>query len=109
MTFQAMVLAASQPDEYSRIMHDAHLPIAAFGGTFLMMVGLSFFFDHEKDVHWVRWLESKMQKYATIRGIVAGWPQDFAPDRALAAGFTADPDFQSIIRAHIRDTADAAG
>ena len=45
---------------------------------------------------------------ATIRGIVAGWPQDFAPDRALAAGFTADPDFQSIIRAHIRDTA-AAG
>ncbi|MFC3289578.1 DUF475 domain-containing protein, partial [Paracoccus aerius] len=51
------------------IMHDAHLPIAAFGGTFLMMVGLSFFFDHEKDVHWVRWLEAKMQKYATIRGI----------------------------------------
>lgn len=50
----------------------------------------------------------------TIRSIVAGWPQDFAPDRALAAGFTADADFQSIIRAHIRDmaaldTADAAG
>ncbi len=67
--WQAMVLAASQPEEYSRIMHDAHLPIAAFGGTFLMMVGLSFFFDHEKDVHWVRWLEGRMQKYATIRGI----------------------------------------
>lgn len=45
----------------------------------------------------------------TIRQIVAGWPQDFAPDRALAAGFTADADFQSIIRAHIRDSADAAG
>ncbi|MBA4492649.1 DUF475 domain-containing protein [Paracoccus sp. S1E-3] len=67
--WQAMVMAASQPEEYARIMHDAHIPIAAFGGTFLMMVGLSFFFDHEKDVHWVRWLESKMQKYATIRGI----------------------------------------
>ncbi|MBP8930824.1 MAG: DUF475 domain-containing protein [Paracoccus sp.] len=67
--WQAMVLAATQPDEYSRIMHDAHLPIAAFGGTFLMMVGLSFFFDHEKDVHWVRLLERRMQKYATIRGI----------------------------------------
>ncbi|SIQ74092.1 hypothetical protein SAMN05421641_11327 [Paracoccus thiocyanatus] len=67
--WQAMVMAASQPDEYSRIMHDAHLPIAAFGGTFLMMVGLSFFFDHEKDVHWVRWLEDRMQRYATIRGI----------------------------------------
>ncbi|MFT3687907.1 DUF475 domain-containing protein [Paenirhodobacter sp.] len=67
--WQAMVLAATQPDEYSRIMHDAHLPIAAFGGTFLMMVGLSFFFDHEKDVHWVRWLEDRMTRYATIRGI----------------------------------------
>ena len=67
--WQAMVMAASQPEEYARIMHDAHLPIAAFGGTFLMMVGLSFFFDHEKDVHWVRWLERRMQKYATIRGI----------------------------------------
>jgi hypothetical protein len=67
--WDAVVMAAARPEEYARIMHDAHLPIAAFGGTFLMMVGLSFFFDHEKDVHWVRWLEVKMQKYATIRGI----------------------------------------
>ncbi|MGR3451475.1 MAG: DUF475 domain-containing protein [Paracoccus sp. (in: a-proteobacteria)] len=67
--WQALVLAASQPEEYARIMHDAHLPIAAFGGTFLMMVGLSFFFDHEKDVHWVHWLERHMAKYATIRGV----------------------------------------
>ena len=67
--WQAMVLAAARPEEYAAIMHEAHLPIAAYGGTFLMMVGLSFFFDHEKDVHWVRWLESHMQRYATIRGI----------------------------------------
>ena len=67
--WQAMVLAATQPAEYARIMHDAHLPIAAFGGTFLMMVGLSFFFDHEKEVHWVRWLERRMSRYATIRGV----------------------------------------
>nr|MCU0907469.1 DUF475 domain-containing protein [Paracoccaceae bacterium] len=32
--WQAMVLAASRPEEYARIMHEAHLPIAAFGGTF---------------------------------------------------------------------------
>jgi hypothetical protein len=67
--WQAVVLAAAEPEEYARIMRDAHLPIAAFGGTFLMMVGLSFFFDHEKDVHWVRWLERRMSRYATIRGI----------------------------------------
>jgi len=67
--WQAMVLAATRPEEYAHTMHEAHLPIAAFGGTFLMMVGLSFFFDHEKDVHWLRWLEGKMQKYSTIRGV----------------------------------------
>ncbi|WP_417210435.1 DUF475 domain-containing protein [Antarctobacter sp.] len=67
--WQAIQLAAGQPEQYARIMQDAHLPIAAFGGTFLMMVGLSFFFDHEKDVHWAHWLETRMAKYATIRGV----------------------------------------
>ena len=65
----AIVLAAAQPDEYARIMHDAHLPIAAFGGTFLMMVGLTYFFNHEKDIHWVVVLEKYMSRYATIKGV----------------------------------------
>jgi len=67
--WQALVLAASSPEQYSAIMYDAHLPIAAFGGTFLMMVGLKFFFDREKDIHWARWLEHYMAKHASIRGI----------------------------------------
>ncbi|WP_134724227.1 D-erythronate dehydrogenase [Paracoccus luteus] len=45
----------------------------------------------------------------TIRGIVAGWPRDFAPERALAAGFTADASFDDIVRAHMRDSGYAAG
>jgi hypothetical protein len=65
----AVVMAATQPEEYSRIMHDAHLPIAAFGGTFLMMVALSFFFDHEKDIHWVAWVEEKAARYSSIKGV----------------------------------------
>ena len=69
----ALVMAASQPEEYSRIMHDAHLPIAAFGGTFLMMVALTFFFNHEKDIHWVRWIENKATQYASIKGIEIGF------------------------------------
>ncbi|MBL9059955.1 MAG: DUF475 domain-containing protein [Mangrovicoccus sp.] len=67
--WQAMVLAAARPEEYAAIMHDAHLPIAAFGGTFLMMVALNFFFDHEKDVHWVHSLEDWASRYSSIRGI----------------------------------------
>ncbi|MEM8630869.1 MAG: D-erythronate dehydrogenase [Pseudomonadota bacterium] len=38
-----------------------------------------------------------------ITAIVAGWPRDFAPDRALALGFHADPDFRTIIRTYIDD------
>jgi Uncharacterized protein conserved in bacteria len=67
--WQALVLAATEPDTYAHILEDAHLPISAFGGTFLMMVGLSFFFDHEKEVHWAHWLETHMARYATVRGI----------------------------------------
>ena len=50
----------------------------------------------------------KRQPDATIRGIVAGWPRNFDPARAVEYGFTADANFQDIIRAHIRDMA-AAG
>ena len=70
--WQAVVLASTQPAEYSRIMHEAHLPIAAFGGAFLMMVGLTYFFDAEKDVHWVHWLEERVSRTATIRGVEVG-------------------------------------
>ena len=67
--WEALKLAASQPEEYARIMNEAHLPIAAFGGTFLMMVGLNYFFDHEKHVHWIKILEQRMSRFATIKGV----------------------------------------
>ena len=39
----------------------------------------------------------------TIRAIVSGWPHEFAPERALALGFEAEPDFEAIVRAYIED------
>ncbi|MDQ0471115.1 D-erythronate dehydrogenase [Labrys wisconsinensis] len=35
--------------------------------------------------------------------IVAGWPRNFDPERALSLGFKAEPDMDTIIRAHIED------
>ncbi len=49
---EALKLAVSNPDRYADIMHVAHPKIAAFGGAFLLMVALSFFFDPDKDEHW---------------------------------------------------------
>jgi nucleoside-diphosphate-sugar epimerase len=38
-----------------------------------------------------------------VARIVSGWPRRFDAKRALALGFTVDPDFDSVIRAHIED------
>ena len=43
-----------------------------------------------------------------IQSIVKTWPVRFRTDRALAMGFAADPDFESIVRDHIAN-AKAAG
>lgn len=38
-----------------------------------------------------------------IDGIVAGWPRNFDPQRALALGFKTESNFEEIIRVHIED------
>jgi uncharacterized protein len=54
----ALVLALTRPDEYARVLTSAHAPLGAFGGAFLGMVCLKYFFDREKNVHWIRIVES---------------------------------------------------
>ena len=39
----------------------------------------------------------------TVAAIVAGWPRNFDPRRALALGFRAETSFDEIIRVHIED------
>lgn len=62
----AVMLAATQPAEYERILTSVHAEIAAFGGAFLFMVGLRYFFDQEKDVHWVHWVETQLAKLGRL-------------------------------------------
>ncbi|RCS25890.1 DUF475 domain-containing protein [Phyllobacterium salinisoli] len=68
----AIRLAIFQPAEYARIIGEAHTGIAAFGGTFLMMVGMKYFFNVEKDVHWIKVLESRLSKFASVQGVEIG-------------------------------------
>ncbi len=63
----ALNLSLSNPAEYERIVNSAHVGIAGFGGAFLAMVGLSFFFDGEKDVHWIEWIEAKLSVVSNIK------------------------------------------
>ena len=59
-------LSLNDPQEYERIVSSAQVGIAGFGGAFLAMVGLKFFFDREKDIHWIRSIEQALSKFAAL-------------------------------------------
>lgn len=64
---EAMRISLTEPARYEAIVSSAHVGIAGFGGAFLAMVGLSFFFDGEKDVHWISWIETRLARFADIK------------------------------------------
>ncbi len=66
--FEAVRLAIARPDEYARIIEHSHGAIAAFGGTFLMMVALRFFVDEDKSIDWIVTLERGLRKCGSVRG-----------------------------------------
>lgn len=70
--WEALVLAATKPDEYARIMTSVHHEVASFGGTFLLLVALKYFFDYEKDVHWIQFVEAPLAKMGKLYAIEVG-------------------------------------
>lgn len=68
----ALMLAATEPAQYETIISGAHVGISGFGGAFLAMVGLKFFFDSDKDIHWIGVLERRLQRLADIDSIEIG-------------------------------------
>ena len=72
--FTAVVdLALNQPAAYSETLHEAAPIINGFGGTFLLMLGISYFMDRNKDIHWLRKIErwmSKIGRYESFKSFV---------------------------------------
>ena len=62
-------LAFTNPEEYSRLLDGVHASITAFGGIFLLMVSLKFFFDKAKSVHWIRVVEEHLVRWGNIEAI----------------------------------------
>jgi hypothetical protein len=50
------------PGEFQRILVDQHILVAGFGGAFLWMVFTRFFFDAEKDIHWIALIEKRLSR-----------------------------------------------
>ncbi|AKH41434.1 hypothetical protein FHS61_001922 [Altererythrobacter atlanticus] len=62
-------LSLNEPQEYERIVSSAHVGIAGFGGAFLSLVGSKFFFDADKDVHWIAVIERKLSKFSRVPAV----------------------------------------
>ena len=60
------MLAFQDPLEYSILLFNASPAIHAFGGAFLLMVALKYFFDEEKRVHWLGNLERGLSEVGQI-------------------------------------------
>ena len=54
------------PRRFQRILVDQQVRVAGFGGAFLWMVFTRFFFDFEKDEHWLQWLERPMRRLGKV-------------------------------------------
>ena len=62
-------LAVFNPAEYGHLLEGAHHAISAFGGIFLLMVALKYFFDVNKDVHWIRAVEKHVAKWGHLEAV----------------------------------------
>ncbi len=63
---EAVSLAFSNPKMYSTLLQSAHNQIAAFGGAYLLMIGLKYFVDAEKDSHWLTPIEAPLAKLGSF-------------------------------------------
>lgn len=60
-------LALNEPHKYAEELHESAHIIDAFGGTFLLLVGASFFIDSDKKRHWLKKIESPLAKAGRIK------------------------------------------
>lgn len=66
---ESVNLALRDPERYATIIEGAHTGIMGFGGAFLLLVGLKFFFDSDKEHHWIAVLERPLQKFANLTAV----------------------------------------
>lgn len=89
-------LAFNNPNQYAEVLHGAHPSIASFGGMFLLMLTLHFFFDNSRTIHWLQPIERPLQVIGRkwLHGVVCTFilviltflPFNHHPNETLIAG-----------------------
>jgi hypothetical protein len=90
-------LAFNNPEVYAQKLEVAHPTISSFGGAFLLMLVLHFFFDHKKEINWLQWLEKPAIRIGmwwvppaiatAVILLVAAIPANAHSEETIKAGF----------------------
>ncbi len=67
--FDVALMALKDADKYTHYLHISHPPIITFGGSFLIMLFLNYFFNEKKEIHWIGFLEKKLAFLGKIKGL----------------------------------------
>ncbi len=89
-------MALNQPEQYAHALERAHISIAAFGGMFLTMLFLHFFFSTRRKHLWLKFIEGPLQEvsrpwsYAVVSVavllLVSFWPANPEPVKTFQSG-----------------------
>lgn len=86
-------LALYDTHQYEQELAKAEPLISAFGGTFLIMIALSYFVDYEKQTHWLTFLEKHLGKLGRFDNIT----NFLMLVAAIAIYFTVGHEHQSAV------------
>lgn len=88
-------VALNDPKAYAHFIENAYPSIAAFGGSFLLMLALYYFFDKHRHVHWLPY-EDRMQRFGhwwlppilafALLGALAALPMNTHASATIKAG-----------------------
>lgn len=90
---EVLNLALHHPEEYAHELEESEAVINAFGGTFLLMIALSYFIDYQKKTHWIGFLERYLGKLGRFDNLTI-----FVMLLAsIAVYFTVDAEHQTTV------------
>ncbi len=95
--YMITVLALYNPDEYSRLLLSADAAIKSFGGAFLLMVSLKYFFNVSKNIHWFAPIERHLVKWGRVEAIEIA----LALLGLLVVSYVSEHSIQTILQAGI--------
>lgn len=62
-------MALHDVNNYTHYLELTHAPIVTFGGAFLLMLFMDYFTQENKKIHWINFVEERLQKLSKYQGL----------------------------------------